>query len=218
MHAGVDEAGRGPVLGPLVVAGVLADPDTLPDGIADSKRLTAEARERLAERLQAAPDVQIARVTVTAPELNRRMDEGQTLDTIEARAFLDALDALDPPRAVVDTVGQDADGFGARLTEAYPGECRIEARREADVSDPVVGAASILAKVERDARVARLADEVGEPIGSGYPSDPATRSFLEAWRERRTQPPPFARTSWATLERLGFGTRKITEFDEGGST
>lgn len=218
MYAGVDEAGRGPVLGPLVVAGVLGAPDALPEGIADSKTLTPSRRARLAASIERAPELTVTRSVVSASEINRRMADGQTLDTIETHAFAEVLSVLGADAAVVDTVGADADTFGARLSERLEGACEVTARPRADETDALVGAASILAKVERDDRIRAIADEIGQDIGSGYPSDPTTRAFLTTWRKEHNQPPPFARDAWSTLEKLGFGSRTLTDFTTGGST
>lgn len=217
MYAGVDEAGRGPVLGPLVVAGVHADPDHVPDGVDDSKALSAAQRSELADQIRASSELRVHVRVIPASELNDRMQAGATLDAIETAAFAETLSALGAKRAIVDAVGADTDAFGARLQDLLDG-CQVQARKEADASDPLVGAASILAKTTRDARIEDLEVDAGEPIGSGYPSDPVTRRFLEDWRKQHTDPPAFARTAWATLEKLGYGNRTIDEFTTGGST
>lgn len=218
MYAGVDEAGRGPVLGPLVVAGVHGDPGALPDGVTDSKQLSPERRRELAGRIEAQQAVRVHRVRFDAPTLNERMGAGESLDAIETEGFATVLAALGTPQAIVDPVGSDAGGFAERLARALDG-CEVQARPKADKHDPMVGAASILAKVERDRAIDELARSVGEEIGSGYPSDPRTRRFLTRWREENRDPPPFARREWATLRSIGFGVHRLDEFDaEGGTT
>lgn len=217
MYAGVDEAGRGPVLGPLVVAGVLGSPDDLPEGVADSKTLSPDRREQLASDLRGRDGLSIVRRSITAARINDRMAGGATLDTIETEAFASVIDELGADEAVTDVVGSDADAFGRRLTERLDDGVRVEARPGADAEDPMVGAASIVAKVHRDAALDRIAEEVGEPVGSGYPSDPTTRRFLEDWRQGSPEPPPFARRAWSTLTSLGFGGRRLDDFDDGGS-
>lgn len=214
MHAGVDEAGRGPVLGPLAVAAVRGPPSAVPDDVADSKTLAEATRERLAARIDEHPDLDVAVRLVPAREINERMADGLTLNDLETSAFADVLDKLGAERAVVDTVGADADAFGQALADRLDGTT-VEARAGADAEDPLVGAASVVAKVRRDARVAALAETVDADIGSGYPSDPTTRAFLSAWREDQATPPPFARRAWSTLEDLGFGTRKLSDYPGG---
>lgn len=218
MYAGVDEAGRGPVLGPLVVAGVLGDPTDLPAGIRDSKQLSPRHRETLYEQLRSAP-LKIHVVTLEADELSERMEAGESLNEIELAAFRDVLGTLAPRYAVVDALGRDTAGLGAHLTQALGGSCTVQARIGADASDPMVSAASILAKVTRDRALRALSDALGRPIGSGYPSDPETRAFLSAWRTEHGRPPPGARRTWATLTELGYGNRSLEEFADlpGGS-
>lgn len=210
MYAGVDEAGRGPVLGPLVVAGVAGRPEAVPEGVGDSKTLAPQRREQLAERIRET-SLEVAVEQVTAEVLNDRMEQGVSLDEIEAEAFARVLDELAPPSAVTDTVGSDPEDFATRLEATIATDCEVTARAGADASDPMVSAASIVAKVRRDAALQRIGDELDAEIGSGYPSDARTRAFLEDWRERSVHPPPYARTAWSTLDDLGFGQRRLTE-------
>lgn len=214
MYAGVDEAGRGPVLGPLVVAGVSGDPEDVPDGVADSKTLAPGRRRQLADRIEESP-LQMAVRVLEADELNERMGAGENLNRIEASAFAEVLSELAPERALLDQVGPDEEAFAAEVAEQVAHECAIEARVEADEHDPVVGAASIVAKVERDQAVEAIADELDADVGSGYAHDARTRAFLEDWRETSIHPPPHARHAWATLDNIGFGQARLTE-DAGG--
>lgn len=217
MHVGVDEAGRGPVLGPLVVAGVLGDPADVPSGVTDSKQLAPERRRTLADRIRSTGSLTCQVRAIEAPDLNERMASGETLDRIETKAFRAIIQSLDADRAVVDPVGSDPAAFEATLASDLDG-CTVEARVAADAEDLLVGAASILAKVARDAAIEEIAESVGTPVGSGYPSDPTTRGFLTDWRKRSADPPPFARTAWSTMETLGFGSRRLDDYDAGGST
>lgn len=205
------------MLGPLVVAGVQAHQSRVPDGVDDSKALSARRRRELAAALQERSDVEVATRVVPAPELNERMEAGESLDQIETAAFAEVLTALDATDARVDAVGSDTAAFEQQLAEAAPGLEELEARRGADAEDPLVGAASIVAKVLRDRRIDEIADGVDRSVGSGYPSDPTTRSFLEAWRDEHVDPPPFARRAWSTLDDIGFGTRRLDDYATGGS-
>ncbi len=212
MDAGVDEAGRGPVLGPLVVAGVAGRAEDVPDGAADSKTLTPSRREALDTAIRGTPDLAIAVHEITADELNTRMSAGESLNDVEAVAFTSVLDELGATRAIVDTVGADAEAFGARLTAAAAGACTVRAEPQADATYPLVAAASIVAKVARDRAIEGIADTLGATIGSGYPSDPTTRTFLAEWRKTSATPPPHTRIHWSTIQDLGFGTARLTDF------
>lgn len=213
MIAGVDEAGRGPVLGPLVVAGVACeDPKVLRRlGAKDSKQLTAEQREELAPRIREATKWELR--VLPADELNRRMRTA-TLNDIEVDAFADVLRVLAPQRAVVDACDVDEARFGQGIARRLPQPCfPILSRHRADARHAIVGAASILAKVTRDALVADIARDLGRDVGSGYASDPATRAFLAAWRQEHGGAlPPHTRVYWATVADARPNDRRLGQF------
>jgi ribonuclease HII len=201
MHVGADEAGKGPVLGPMVAAAVRAEPDALPAGVGDSKRLTPARRESLAERLRANPAVAVGVATVST----ERIDDPETdMNRLTVAAQAEAVAAVAAPedRVVVDAGDVDEARFGRRVREAVAEAgigVTVESRHRADESDALVGAASVVAKVERDAAVERLAAEYGD-VGSGYPSDPTTREFLREYVAEHGDLPACARRSWSTCD------------------
>jgi ribonuclease HII len=194
MEFGVDEAGRGSVLGSLFVACISADAAALPDGIDDSKRLTPARREALAAALRADERVSVAVVEVTPAAI----DNG-SLNELTAGAMADAIDSvvLDGRSGVVDACDTDAARFGRRVASETATDVSIAAEHGADESHDHAGAASIVAKVARDDHIADLAAEHGA-LGSGYPSDPNTRQFLREYVREHGDLPPFARASWQT--------------------
>jgi ribonuclease HII len=103
----------------------------------------------------------------------------------------------DDRSGIVDAGDVNADRFARRVAASAPDDLAVTAEHGADERYPIVGAASIVAKVERDAAVAALADEYGE-LGSGYPSDPTTRAFLREYVQRHGDLPDCARASWQT--------------------
>lgn len=133
--AGVDEAGRGPLAGPVVVAAVILDPRRPIDGLADSKVLSEAQRDELAPRIRAQA-LAWSVVAVDIDEIERLNILGATLVGME-RA-LRALQAA-PALALID---------GNRLPKNLP--CRARAIVDGDATEPAIGAASILAKTERD--------------------------------------------------------------------
>jgi ribonuclease HII len=197
MIVGVDEAGRGPVLGPLVVGSVaVSERADLPDDVDDSKALTAETRERLAGSLQDTAAVETATVSVDPPTI----DESEaTMNELTRVAQIRVIDAIvaDGATVRVDAGDVAADRCGRRIAAGIAADVDVIAEHGADECHAVVGAASVLAKVERDAAMAELATDYGE-VGSGYPSDPTTREFLADYVAENEALPSFARESWQT--------------------
>jgi ribonuclease HII len=197
MRFGVDEAGKGPVLGSMFAAAVRAEPAALPDGVGDSKAIKPERRERLAGDIRESADaVGIAEISV------ERIDDGETdMNTLTVDGQAEALSAVarDGLSGTVDAGDTDAERFGRRVAAAVDAEVTVTAEHGADETDPVVGAASIIAKVARDTHVAELAEAYGD-VGSGYPSDPTTRAFLADYVDRHGELPACARRSWSTCD------------------
>jgi ribonuclease HII len=212
LTAGVDEAGRGPVLGPLVVAcAITDDPEGLAAlGVRDSKVLSPTARERLEGELKAR--LPAFALVVLEPEEIDRGRSRRSLNAIEGEAFAKAVAAAARPLRVSTLAALQADAAdasettfrGKGLAREAPSLAvhRFAVEHKADARYPAVSAASILAKVERDRRIRALAVSVGEPIGSGYPSDPATVAFLRGYIRANQDLPPFARRSWEPAKAL----------------
>jgi len=195
MRVGVDEAGKGPVLGSMFAAAVRADPAALPDGVGDSKGIAPDRRRRLDADIRTVADaVSVAEIPV------ERIDDPETdMNTLTVAAHAGALAgvARDGLAGTVDAGDTDADRFGRRVADRVEAAVDLTAEHGADESDPLVGAASIVAKVARDGHVAALADSYGD-VGSGYPSDPTTREFLADYVDANAELPDCARASWAT--------------------
>jgi ribonuclease HII len=194
MEVGVDEAGKGPVLGSMFAAAVRAPREALPEGIDDSKRLSDERREELADRLRADERVEVGLAELTPAEI----DAGNMNDLTVA-AHADALSAVvrDGDAGVCDAGDVDAERFAARVAARVDADVAVVAEHGADGADELVGAASVLAKSAREAHVATLREAYGE-VGSGYPSDPTTRRYLREHVEATGELPSCARTSWST--------------------
>ena len=216
MICGVDEAGRGPVLGPLVVAGVQVESDVPLRhlNVRDSKKLSAERRELLAPEIEKVSRCEV--VVVPAADIDV-MRARMSLNDFEAHLFASIVEKLHPETAYVDAVDVDEIEFKRAILKQLPFEVEIVSQHEADDLFPVVSAASIVAKVRRDAEMRRIESEFGEPIGSGYPSDPVTIAFLEKWIRAKGSPPPYTRLTWDTTRRLlaEAKNRKLEEFGRG---
>ena len=201
MQFGVDEAGKGPVLGPMVAACVVGDPDRLPDGVDDSKRLSPARREELdaAVRGDASFAVGVARVGT-----DRIDDPATDMNALTVAAHVEAMDDVlaDGASGVCDAGDVDADRFAGRVAAGVTADVTVHAEHRADESHPLVAAASVVAKVERDAAVDALRERYAGygDVGSGYPSDPTTRAFLAAYVEAHGDLPDCARRSWSTCD------------------
>jgi ribonuclease HII len=207
---GVDEAGKGPVLGSMFAAAVVADPAELPGDVGDSKGIPPDRREELAAEIRGvAAAVGVAeipgeRIDDEATDMNSLTVAAQAEALSVATADFDSRDADGALSGYVDAGDTNAVRFERRVSEGVADRLDgaspdVRAEHGADETYPVVGAASIVAKVERDAHVDRLAAEHGD-VGSGYPSDPATREFLEGYVAEHGSLPPCARASWKTSQ------------------
>ena len=200
---GLDEAGRGSLVGPLVAGGFLVEPRRLPElgelGVRDSKLLSPARREEI---FAALPGVgRTYAVPLPPREVDRAVRRG-ALNDLELRAFAKILQATRPAAAFVDACDPVAERFGKRLAARAKAECPVHASHKADRDLLVVGAASIVAKVHRDRALSRLREELGESLGSGYPSDEETVRFVDAALAAGGPPPTWLRASWATTRRL----------------
>ena len=213
MFCGVDEAGRGSVMGPLVVGAVYVEDDSklVELGVRDSKKLTPKRREAMFDKILDIADG-YSLVTVSAEEIDLRR-ERETLNEIELAMFVDATSRYPALRVYADCPDVNEMSFQSALT-ARLGGVDVIARHKADDTYPVVSAASIIAKVTRDRIIADISAEFGESIGSGYPSDTVTTGFIEKWIKENGCSPKYTRNSWETVKSIKsrLSVRKITDW------
>jgi len=197
---GVDEAGKGSVLGPLVVAAVGTGSEERLSGLGvkDSKQLPPKERERLYPLIRRR--CKVATVTITAQEIDTTRF-GMTMNALVAKAHARVIQELSPSCAYVDACDVNCFRYAEMVKGHLSLPCEIVSEHHADEKFPVVSAASIVAKVIRDREIARLAKTFGE-IGSGYPSDPVTIRWLTGYIGDHPSPPPIARRSWKTVSAL----------------
>jgi len=218
MISGVDEAGRGPCIGPLVVAGVNVEDDSklVKNHVRDSKKLTPRRREYLAERIKKlAIDYEI--IVIPAKDIDD-MRKVMTLNEIEVNAFIKVIKKLKPELCYVDSADVDEERFRINITNNLTFKTTVISKHKADDIYPVVGAASILAKIKRDEEIRdisfNLEKKIGLPMGSGYPADPITIRFLRKWIKKYDKFPAEVRHSWKTIKRLEDGkkTKSLDDF------
>lgn len=202
--AGIDEAGRGPVIGPMVVAGVLLSKRTAKSlreaGVTDSKRLKAAKREEILPLI--VENAESYAIRVVEP---RRIDEAVSrgmLNLLEAEVMGELLRELRPSYAIVDSPMRNCRKF-EELVKSFSGyNARIRAENHADAKYVQVAAASIVAKVERDRRIKELISLTGMDLGSGYPHDPRTREAILRILSGESFPKDQVRWSWLTVRRV----------------
>lgn len=209
LQVGADEAGRGPVMGPMVLCALAADVSALTSlGVKDSKQLSAERRSYLFEELRKFAEWKIS---VVWPD---QIDEAvckSSLNELELVQFASLLSQFSADQFYVDAPDVDAGRFASRISRLC-GK-KIMAEHRADQKYPSVSAASIVAKVTRDRLIQEISSELGCDIGSGYASDSRTIDFIRAYTNANGDLPPYCRKSWATSKRIISGIR-IKRLDE----
>jgi ribonuclease HII len=205
--AGVDDAGRGPVIGPLTIAGVLINEEDVPKlvqiGVKDSKLLSPRQRNALVAQVKNLV-TQYDVVKLWPYEIDRTVENAgrlRKLNRLEALAMARVINALKPEVAYVDASDVSEDRFKEYIVEHLTEKVKIVSKHKADRDFPIVGAASIIAKVERDGEIERLRETYGD-FGSGYPTDPKTIKFLEECIEKSGEYPDFVRRSWKPAKKV----------------
>lgn len=204
--AGIDEAGRGPMIGPMVVCGVLVDIDMLSEltaiGVKDSKTLSPSRRLKLKERIeQVARKIEIR--TVSASEIDERRKH-TTLNEIEITEFVDVAKSLQPRVLYLDAADVLPERFGIKVgtqSGLTSKGASVISEHKADSRYPIVSAASIIAKVERDRIIESLYAKYGD-FGSGYPTDPKTVKYVRIMVKKSQELPPIIRKSWESVRRI----------------
>jgi len=202
MICGVDEAGKGPVIGPLVVAAVKIKnaKDIINLGVKDSKQLAPTKRKELAEIIKSEFDYAIEIIEAEIVDQYRRRNK---LNELNREAFERLISKLNPNVAYVDAADVNEQRFGRLIKNSLTNEndTDVIAMHKADVKIDVVAAASIIAKETREREIKKIKDEIGD-FGSGYPSDEKTIKFLKSFYAVNGKWPTGTRKSWKTLERI----------------
>ena len=197
---GVDEAGRGSMLGPLVIAGITISKSKIKLlkklGVRDSKKLSPAAREYLYKKIiETVDDYHVIKIP---PRVIDKSVSSHSLNHLEAKYMARVISKLSPSTAFVDSCDVNSKRFGKEISE-LTSNTKIRSYHHADSKFVTVSAASILAKVSRDRAIMRLGKN--HDIGSGYPSDPKTKMFVKK-SLRRNHDMPFLRKSWKPVQIL----------------
>jgi ribonuclease HII len=211
---GVDEAGRGPVIGSMFVGGFVVDESSMDEleelGVKDSKKLSDGNRDRMDEELPVIGETFLREVTAsTIDELRKVM----TLNDIEVQAFAEVISESGADKVIVDLPEPNADRFIRKLKQELPPrfeDVKFIAEHGADEDYPVVSAASIVAKSARERHVEELKEKYGFDFKSGYPHDEEVTEFLHKYLDEYGELPEETRRSWSTAQRI------IKEHEQGG--
>ena len=212
MICGVDEAGKGPVLGPLVVAAVAVknakEIENL--GIKDSKQLNATKRKELAKLIKEGYDYAVEVLEAETVDKYRRQNK---LNELNREAFERVISKLNPNVAYVDAADVNEDRFGKQIKKRLTNQkdTDVISMHKADAKIDVVAAASIIAKETRENDIRKLKEKIGD-FGSGYPSDERTIKFLKSFYADNGKWPTGTRKSWKTVERI----RPVKTLDDFG--
>jgi ribonuclease HII len=206
---GIDDAGRGPVIGPMVLAGCLIDDKTAKEfkklGVTDSKLLTQKRREILAEKIREKAET-FEIIVISAPEIDQSNHNGTKLNEVEAFACASIINKInkgfDKIKVIVDcpsvSILKWTDFLKTKIQNLS--NLEISCEHKADKNHIAVGAASILAKCIREKEMGDLKKIYGDGIGSGYCSDPATQKFLEQYATKHKDKGIFRKT-WITWQK-----------------
>ena len=199
---GIDEAGRGPVIGPLIVAGVLLNKEKeqrfKEKGVKDSKLLSHKVRCQLADFIKREADDYFI-ITVDVDEIDEAVDselKNKNLNWLEADKAVEIINKLDPDVAVVDCPSSVPEKFKAYLQNKVDKEVELIVEHKADLNHISCAAASILAKCLREESMEKIQKKYGN-TGPGYPSNPVTQEFLKKNWEKH---PEIFRKSWASYK------------------
>ena len=211
MLGGIDEAGRGSVIGPLVIAGISFDPTGIDsirgNGITDSKKLTTLKRETLYTKiLQSAASIFVCRISPVTIDnyVNRKQ-----LNVLESRYMTIIADNIRADKIIIDACDVKPDRFKQSILKNLTNKSvKIYCFHKADTDNLIVSAASIMAKVTRDREIKKIEKILCKKIGSGYPSDPSTKLFLRNHLFDNDNK-NYIRFSWSPVKKL---------IDEGAQT
>ena len=198
---GVDDVGRGSMIGPLVISGITIDKKNVKKlksiGVQDSKKLSSKKREILYKKIiEIVDDYYVVRISPKTIDQNVFKHK---LNHLEAKNMAKVIKKLDPHTAYVDSCDVDYKRFGREIS-SLTSNSRIVSRHHADSRFTVVAAASIIAKVSRDKSIHRLKKNFD--LGSGYPSDKNTVKCVKKLLSSRKQSYPFIRMSWKPVQKI----------------
>ena len=230
---GVDEAGKGPVIGSMFIGfSIINLANGLNDlnnyqkslkelGVKDSKKLTPKKRNFIYNQLKSKMDIKYVQLTPTLIDQNN--SAGGKLNELEIQSIIQILESEKPQLVIIDALTSRPDKFGEEILKRLSFECKIISENKADDTYEIVGAASIIAKELREQELEQININVSKIlssqsstsislVGSGYPSDPKTKEFLQKHHSNKEFDFIF-RKSWATYKNIIGENKQKTLFD-----
>ena len=195
---GIDEAGRGSLLGPIIVAGVCVTKKSISEmvekGIKDSKLLSPKKRQVLfGHVINVAESICVCRINIEDIDFHVFRNN---LNLLEAEAMAITIRNMKSDKTYVDSCDVNPSRYQRTIKSFLKqNNTKLVSMHHADRLNVVVSGASIIAKVIRDSEIGKIRIKYGE-VGSGYPSDKKTIEFVKEWFRRKNEIPPFVRKSW----------------------
>ncbi|PIN81531.1 ribonuclease HII [Candidatus Woesearchaeota archaeon CG10_big_fil_rev_8_21_14_0_10_30_7] len=200
---GCEEAGRGPLIGPLVMVGLVVrkekEKNLINIGVKDSKQLTPLQRERMYDQiLEIAEKHKI--IILEPKDIDNTLNtEGTNLNWLEADTSALIVNELQPDEVILDCPSTNTEAYHDYFLKKLNNKIPVLCAHHADENFPIVSAASIIAKVTRDAEIRKIQQKYNIDFGSGYPSDPKTIQFL---KENYDKYPEIFRKTWSTYKNV----------------
>ena len=198
---GVDDAGRGSMIGPMVIAGISIEKKNIPKlrklGVRDSKKLSPKKRELLYKQIvKLVDDYHVIRIP---PRTIDKYVFEHNLNHLEAKKMAEVISNLNPDLSYVDSCDVNAARFGREISDLSK-KSKVKSYHYADSRFVVVSAASIIAKVSRDRSIMRLNKTTN--LGSGYPSDKKSVNYLKKVVSSKKSLPTSIRKSWKPVQKI----------------
>lgn len=208
---GIDDAGRGPVLGPMTLAGIIIKKSDYPKikalNAKDSKLLSPNQRKKIAQELKPAFT---HKIVTSSP---KQIDDSSNLNTLEAQKTAQIINHLiknlkKQTKIIVDCPSVNTSAWQNEVEQILTTNYQLKTtnyslscEHKADRDHPIVGAASILAKEHREEEIKKIRKNLQIDFGSGYPADPKTKEFIKNNFDNKKYS-SIIRFSWNTVKKL----------------
>tara|TARA_Y100000310_G_scaffold334146_1_gene413196 strand:+ start:665 stop:1309 length:645 start_codon:yes stop_codon:yes gene_type:complete len=197
---GIDEAGRGPVIGPMIVAGVMINEKEVKKlgEVKDSKLLYQNQRVKLDKQIKENSEYKI--LIVDPETIDAAIFSGElNLNWLEAHKQAEIINKLNPDKAIIDCPSINCESYEKYLKDLIKNKkIELVVQHKADLKYPVVSAASILAKVKRESEMDKIKKKYGD-TGPGYPSHAKTQAFVRKYYNKYSE---IMRKSWSTYKKV----------------